>query len=34
VNDGGCSGTRCGEIEVRTDITKLSNTMKARFEQG
>jgi len=31
VNDSGCNDTRCGGIEVRTDTTKLSNMIKARF---
>jgi len=34
VNDGGGNGASCGGIKVRTDTTKLSDTVIARFGDG
>ena len=34
MNDGGGSGASCVGIKVRTDTTKLSDMVIARFEDG
>jgi len=34
VNDGGCSDARCGGVKLRTDTTKLSDKVIARFGDG
>ena len=34
MNDGHANSTSCCGIEVRTDTTKLSNTIIARFGEG
>ena len=34
MNDGDGNGACCGGSKVRTDTTKRSNTIIARFEEG